>query len=601
MITCDPKDIAMKSFFLGPGSENKAWVSEEMEVLLKNWYDWRLSQFSSDGHAISESDQQSDEFVSRREKFREKLHELIAHYEQEVPTFSPHYIGHMVSDTSLPALFGHIATLLHNPNNISNEVSKVGAEIEEEAIRALNTMIGYDPDQASGHFTSGGTVANIEALWRARYRLDHWLSLGAFQVHLGLDNRSSAELAMRGWEDFDACRGSHPVDDQSLRSYSFVANSPWEAVHQYDTIFQESYKGPVVLIPNSKHYSWQKAVSLLGLGESSFWSVKLTEEGRMSVEDLKLNIEKAVHAHRPVMMVVSVAGTTELGEVDPIDEIQDLLDEYKERNNWHIWHHVDAAYGGFFMSMLGGQVHDTLSPKVVKSFAAIRRADSVTIDPHKLGYIPYACGSLLTKTERHYQVSTFSAPYVGGNTKISRKERTLEGSRAATGAAATWLTAQTMGLDPEGLGRVLRLTMESKIKLKVNIKSRIKDCHFIQGDDLNVMCFCIASPSEPLSITNLRSVLLYEMLPQTGQFYVSKTHMKFENYGSFLNGFVNEWDAEKDESGIMVIRIVMMNPFFDSKEYPVDYSSHFVAALNKTLPLVNQKLIELKIVSPVHN
>ena len=38
----------------------------------------------------------------------------------------------------------------------------------------LATMVGYNPAATQGHFTSGGTVANFEAVWRARYRLDHW-------------------------------------------------------------------------------------------------------------------------------------------------------------------------------------------------------------------------------------------------------------------------------------------------------------------------------------------------------------------------------------------------------------------------------------------
>lgn len=95
---------------------------------------------------------------------------------RETATYSPRYAGHMVSIT-LPALFGQLTALLHNPNNTSKEVSRVGTVIEAEAIGMLAEMIGYDPAAARGHFTSGGTVANFEGVWRARYRLDHWLSL----------------------------------------------------------------------------------------------------------------------------------------------------------------------------------------------------------------------------------------------------------------------------------------------------------------------------------------------------------------------------------------------------------------------------------------
>lgn len=589
MQKCDPNDIAIKSFFLGPGSENEKWVSEEVKILFENWYSWRKQLFTEDGKVITEEDQNNESFIAQQENFRQKLHELISSYESEVPHFSPHYIGHMVSETSLPGLFGHMATLLHNPNNISDEVSRVGASIEDEAIKDLNRMVGYDPEEGCGHFTSGGTVANIEALWRARYRLDHWLSLGAFHREQGNEQRGIVSLAMRGWEDFDSCRESHPVTDNVLRKYSFVASTPWEAVRTYDRIFEGEFKGPVVLVPNNKHYSWQKAVSLLGLGESAFWPVELTREGRLSIEDLKLKIEKAVADNRPVMMVVSVAGTTELGEVDPVHEVQDLLDTIRRERGWYIWHHVDGAYGGFFLSMLNGDsLPAKLSPLVNAALTAIRRADSVTIDPHKLGYVPYACGALLVQDSRHYLVSTFSAPYVGGNKKISRKEKTLEGSRAATGAAATWLSSKTIGFTPEGLGRVLSLTLQTKDNLKRHLQKEIPQCRFVSGDDLNVLCFSIAYQGESLSEVNERSTQVYERLPQDDGFFVSKTFMSFESYGPFLESYLEDWEAIRDQKGVMVVRIVLMNPFFSSKEYARNYEQAFITSLKNTLSQIEQ-------------
>jgi glutamate/tyrosine decarboxylase-like PLP-dependent enzyme len=108
----------------------------------------------------------------------------------------------------------------------------------------------------------------------------------------------------------------------------------------------------------------------------------------MDVRDLRRQIERARAARRPVLMVVSVAGTTELGEMDPVHEVQDLLDDYRRRDGLHFWHHVDAAYGGFFCSMLGPQRPRELSPRAWKVLGALGRANSITLDPHKLGYVP---------------------------------------------------------------------------------------------------------------------------------------------------------------------------------------------------------------------
>src|SRR3989344_5404911 len=167
---CDPKDIALKCFFLGPQAENGPWVSQSIQEILSSWYQWRQSLFPQDGNAISQNDQDSSYFVEYQGNFNQQLKILLQRFEAEIPKFSPRYIGHMFSEISLPALIGHFITLLHNPNNVSSESSLVGTEIEKESITALCKMVGFKELEACGHFTSGGTIANFEAYLRARER-----------------------------------------------------------------------------------------------------------------------------------------------------------------------------------------------------------------------------------------------------------------------------------------------------------------------------------------------------------------------------------------------------------------------------------------------
>src|SRR4026208_1511109 len=79
--------------------------------------------------------------------------------------------------------------MLYNPNNIAPEISPVTTPLELEGAGQLGgvigaepaprgvqlwvaeqlaRMIGYDPARHWGHITSGGTIANFEALWLAR-------------------------------------------------------------------------------------------------------------------------------------------------------------------------------------------------------------------------------------------------------------------------------------------------------------------------------------------------------------------------------------------------------------------------------------------------
>lgn len=590
MSDCDSHDIGLKSFFLGPGSENREWVNHELVSLWKRWFNWREEQLDQFQPVISAEDQANPEFIANQEKFSSILHELIRKFESEIPNYSPHYVGHMISETSLPGLFGHIIALLHNPNNISNEISKVGAILEREGIIALQKMVGYDPFRSFGHFTSGGTLANIEAVWRARHRMDRWLSLGAYQKKHGIAQGYFVELAMRGWDDFDHALGGSGIEEESLKPYNFFSNSPWSVVHLYEKIFKEPCKGPVVLVPGSKHYSWQKAISLLSLGEDAFWTISLDNEGRLSIPDLRKKINEAISSARPVLMVVSVGGTTELGEVDPVGEVQDVLDEYQVTQGWHIWHHVDAAYGGFFASMLGERsTAAALSDKVISSLKAICRADSVTLDPHKLGYIPYACGALLVRDHDQYAVPFFEAPYIGGYQKNHNYQGALEGSRPATGASATWLSSRVIGFHPDGFGRLLRRTIHGKNQLKKDLMGKWPNwCHTLAGDDLNILCFFFARSHERLSDVNARSNEIYSKLPMDNGFYVSKTELFFENYPAMLNDCIQKTHLIADQKGLTVLRVVLMNPFFTSKEYQPSLDIQFISHLEKTLNSIKE-------------
>jgi glutamate/tyrosine decarboxylase-like PLP-dependent enzyme len=171
------KPFASDAFFLGPKSENAAWVRAEFQAILDHWFDWRRSLFMDDPSPLSPERRLSVDFLKEREQLAQQLRSLREMLCSEVPKYTPRYNGHMVSELSLPALFGHFATLLHNPNNTSKEAARVGAQMEVEAIAMLAEMVGFDPGQAQGHFTGGGTIANFEAVWRARYRLDHLLAL----------------------------------------------------------------------------------------------------------------------------------------------------------------------------------------------------------------------------------------------------------------------------------------------------------------------------------------------------------------------------------------------------------------------------------------
>ncbi|MCB0419750.1 MAG: aspartate aminotransferase family protein [Bdellovibrionales bacterium] len=579
---CSPEDIAVKSYFLGPMGENFSWFQDLFHELLELWDKERWLVNESSGRAISETDQKTDPYSRERKKMIAQAKLLRSRLQSEVPIYSSKFMSHMVYESSIVGLLGHMITLLHNPNLISSEVSQQASFLEKEAISDLLEMVGYSA-KGEGHFTSGGTVANIEALWRARFRMDHWLALGAM-----LDSQSSSardswfSWAHMGWQEYYKYI-EQDIEESLLEETSFVLQNPFQLANKFSELYKKTYVGPVILVPGNKHYSWQKGASLLGYGMEAFWQVALDEMGRLDVHDLHVNIEKAKGEHRPILMVVSVAGTTEMGEFDPVDQVQNLLDQYQAEEGLFIWHHVDAAYGGFYASFLKGQRtsqdFSALEVNLQKSLEAFSRVDSITIDPHKLGYVPYSCGAILLPDENNYRTSSFHAPYIGESKE--KWMRTLEGSRAATGAGATWLTAKTLGFHQNGIGRILQKGILARKRLQTLMRSMLPEARFLDNYDTNVFCFCVAHEGETLSQVNERTLRIFSDHYNQEGYFVSKTTLEVKSYGKYIKNLVGTWKGHIDVEKLVLIRLVFMNPFFVSKVQSQLIDQEFIQRLSQ--------------------
>ena len=113
---------------------------------------------------------------------RRELHQLSAALKKSVPFHSPRYLGHMASDLLLPGLAAQILTLPYNPNNVSEDAAPghrrhggAGRPAAGAHVRLPARSVAQEC--AFGHLTSGGTLANYQALRLA-------LALKAFPVAL---------------------------------------------------------------------------------------------------------------------------------------------------------------------------------------------------------------------------------------------------------------------------------------------------------------------------------------------------------------------------------------------------------------------------------
>src|SRR5690606_18744325 len=137
--------------------------------------------------------------------------------------------------------------------------------------------------------------------------------------------------------------------------------------------------------------------------------------------------------------------------------------------------HLDAAWGGYLASLFrdaDGRLRTRAAvaadfrafprPAVHAAFAAIPRMDSVTVDPHKLGYLPYGSGAFLCRDQRAIGLLAEDADYVFDGapaTDFFQRHRQLgryipEGSKPGANAAAVYVTHRVLPLDHGNFGRL---------------------------------------------------------------------------------------------------------------------------------------------------
>jgi aromatic-L-amino-acid decarboxylase len=149
---------------------------------------------------------------------------------------------------------------------------------------------------------------------------------------------------------------------------------------------RERHLGPeirrgVLYTSDQAHHSVLKAAKLAGVMPDRVRAIASDDRFRFRVDLLRDAIAADRRAGLTPFAVVSSAGTTNTGAVDPLDDIADLCAAES------LWHHVDGAYGAFFY--LCDDLRDALR--------GLPRADSLTLDPHKGMFLPYGTGALLVR------------------------------------------------------------------------------------------------------------------------------------------------------------------------------------------------------------
>jgi tyrosine decarboxylase/aspartate 1-decarboxylase len=189
-----------------------------------------------------------------------------------------------------------------------------------------------------------------------------------------------------------------------------------------------------IIVPASAHFSFTKIASLMDM---KLVIIPLTKDCTMDTRNIGGKITKNTAA------VVGVAGSTELGTVDPIPELSDLCSDE------HLFLHVDAAFGGFvipFLKQLGYDVpaFDFQLPGV----------SSVSIDAHKMGYSAIPLGTLVLREEHWLDEISVKSPCISSERQVG-----ILGTRSGGPVAGSYAVARYLG--NEGYKKVVERCMNT--------------------------------------------------------------------------------------------------------------------------------------------
>lgn len=611
---------AIAAWFAGPKAENAAWFTDRLRQIVEDHYAWRRNYFPEDGTVIGSSLRRQNEHF--QDAFEDRLLELLARLKADVPFQSPRYAAHMLAEQTLPGIAGYFAAMLYNPNNVTADVAPVTVRLELEAGRLLSRMIGYG-DDSWAHLTSGGTTANLEALWLARCaRYLPWVvrdarrELGLTQGSatdaslLALTPNESLEMLAGLWRDASAQLGG----GAAAAIASAIESSPHNIKRQgLSAVAARIGSTPVLVAPETHHYCFEKILDVLGLGEAALVTVPIDGDFRMRPEGLKATLERMDSEGRHALALVAVVGSTEEGSIDPVDRIVEISAARRAKGLPSFWIHADGAYGGYLRTVtlptrsgLGercatvrvGGVERTIVLTLPEhgecaALEAMAQCDSVTIDPHKLGYIPYPAGAICYRNNLVKTLARQEAAYLedgsADNPSGPEEDRTsdaigiyvLEGSKPGAAAAAVWLSHTLIPLDTTGHG----LLMRENIRNAAELAALLEQFHtLVEGTRLRALCLCPpgsnivcyalrpAAPSTLEEINELNRALFDRFNLHPGQrvydqgFFVSRTELKAHRYSSAtVRGFLDRLGASTEEyerHGVFLLRSVLMNPWY---------------------------------------
>jgi aromatic-L-amino-acid/L-tryptophan decarboxylase len=219
-----------------------------------------------------------------------------------------------------------------------------------------------------------------------------------------------------------------------------------------------------------------RAMEIAGLGSDALRCIAVDDSHRIDIETLRRQIARDRAIGLKPFLVVASAGTVDIGAIDDLESVAALCREQQ------LWFHVDGAFGALAI----------LAPELAPRLAGIECADSIALDFHKWGQVPYDAGFLLVRDgERHKDTFAAPAAYLRRETRglaagsewpcdlgvdLSRGFRALK----------TWFTLKTYGTDRLGAIIARSCALASYLEARIRAEPRLE---LLAPVNLNIVCF----------------------------------------------------------------------------------------------------------------
>ena len=385
---------------------------------------------------------------------------------------SPKYFAHMDVPPSNISVFSGALIRALAQDPISISSAVSGTFMEKQVTKWLTHLVYGDIPNAGGVFTTGGTQSNLQALLLLRNIAFDKLGINVSEVGL----------------------------PQALKV--------------------SGYKKIAILTSERSHESIRAAVSYLGLGRDSLHVIGTDESGGLCCEDLGRKITTLeAEGGLPICLVLT-ACTTDIGAIDPLDSAIDLSEQHD------IPVHVDAAHGGMLL----------FSKRHQGKLRGIERANTVTIDPHKILGVNQSLGFLAVKDTVDFSfLGKAELPYYSNEDTADLGVISLDNSRQLNSLSA-WMMMLHLGR--QGYSQLV----EHLLDLSHNFSSRLDESPFFE-----------------IAGAGLTNVLAY-------RFSVAGMGLETENKINehIFRGVMSSQDMSisrfTDSNGVLFLRSVFVNP-----------------------------------------